>query len=71
MPPGWTLMTAEKPPPMSQKDKALFGSIDVRSLDGVNRAIDEGANVNARGYRGTTPLHQAAGQPLIVRRLLR
>jgi len=64
-------MPAEGPPPMSDQDKALFGSIQVRSLDGVNQAIHEGANVNARGLGGRTPLHHASSQYPIVRRLLR
>ena len=58
------------PEQMNDKNKALFGSIQVRSAAGAGQAIEEGADVNARGYRGTTPLHEAAGQPLIVRRLL-
>ena len=70
MPPERILMPVEAPP-MSDLDKALFGSIDVRSLDGVNQAIYEGANVNARGFGGRTPLHHACSQYRIVRRLLR
>ena len=67
MPPGRTLMTPEA---MNDKDKALFDSIQVRSAAGAEEAIKDGADVNARGYRGSTPLHEAASQPLIVRRLL-
>ena len=59
------------PEAMNDKDKALFGSIQVRSAAGAAQAIDEGADVNARGYRGSTPLQEAASQPLIVPRLLR
>ena len=69
--PGSTLMTARGPEGMNDKDKALFGSIDVRSAYGADQAIEEGADVNARWYRESTPLHHAAGQPLIVRRLLK
>jgi antirestriction protein ArdC/ankyrin repeat protein len=54
----------------NQKDRELFDSISVQSAYGVGHAIKDGANVNARTYRGLTPLHTAAGQPLVVERLL-
>ena len=71
MPPGRILMTARGPESLNDKDKALFASIDVRSALGAEQAIEQGADVNARWYRESTPLHHAAGQPLIVRRLLK
>ena len=55
---------------MNEKDKSLFDSITAHSAEGVDQAIREGANVNARELADNTPLHGAAGQPLIVRRLL-
>ena len=55
---------------MSEKDQSLFGSIIARSAAGVDQDIKEGANLNARDLAHNTPLHCAAGQPLIVRRLL-
>ena len=64
-------MTARGPESLNDKDKALFASIDVRSALGAEQAIEQGADVNARWYRESTPLHHAAGQPLIVRRLLK
>lgn len=55
---------------MNDHDKALFDSISIHSASGVDEAIQDGANINARDLRHSTPLHRAAGQPLIVRRLL-
>ena len=55
---------------MDQNDKELFDSIAIHSAQGVDQALEEGADVNARDLRHHTPLHRATGQPLIVRRLL-
>ena len=47
---------------LNQKDRALFKSVQIGNTSGVRKQIRAGANLNAKGYAGMTPLHEAVSR---------
>lgn len=57
---------------MKPLDKRLFHAVDHGKLDAAGKALDAGADVNARNKYGRTPLHDACrdGRPETARLLI-
>ena len=56
---GFTQGTSK---PLNKKDRALFKAVQIGSTSGVRKQIRAGANLNAKGYAGMTPLHEAVSR---------
>lgn len=48
--------------PLNKKDRALFKAVQIGNTSGVRKQIRAGANLNAKGYAGMTPLHEAVSR---------
>ena len=48
--------------PLNRKDRALFKAVQIGNTSGVRKQIRAGANLNAKGYAGMTPLHEAVSR---------
>ena len=57
-----TGFTQGTPKPLNKKDRALFKAVQIGSTSGLRKHIRAGANLNAKGYAGMTPLHEAVSR---------